>query len=181
MAAASFPSPASGSAAATVAAMALALLEMSCKVTMKKSGENLPISLNELGEIRQQCLYLATEDMITLTEVVRAAKSKADFPDRYENAVKKATEPLVAIVENCELILTLIEQLIDNSSKKVLGELAGSAYMAEAAAASAKLGIEINLGLLNDENYKEDVMINILGSYRKGTEAKDRILKNIKL
>lgn len=33
-----FPSPASGSAAATAAAMAAALLEMACKVTMKKSG-----------------------------------------------------------------------------------------------------------------------------------------------
>lgn len=172
----SFPGPASGSAAATVAAMAAALLEMSCRVTLQKGVETNPNSINIIEEIRRQCLDLATEDMMMLTEVIRAAKTKKELPDKYEMAMKNATDTLVSIVKNCEFILTQIEQLIPVCNKKVLGELMGSTYMAEAAATSAKLGVEANLPFLHDEYYKENVLAIICKNYRHCTEAKDRII-----
>jgi formiminotetrahydrofolate cyclodeaminase len=172
-----FPGPASGSAAAIAAAMAAALLEMSCKVSMKKDIGNIPTYLNEIEDIRKKCLNLATKDMKSLTEVIRTAKSKAEFPDEFENAMKNATDPLVGIVKNSESILILIEKIIGNSSKKVMGELAGSTNLAEAAAASAKRGVEVNLRMLRDEQYKENILTTIGESYKKSSETKDRILK----
>jgi formiminotetrahydrofolate cyclodeaminase len=175
LAAPDFPGPASGSAAATVAAMSAALLEMSCKVTMRKGGENIPISLKHIEDVRYQCLVLATEDMKTLTEVVKAAKSKAEFPDEYEEAMKNATNTLVSVVKNCEMILTGVEQFIHLSNKRVLGELAGSANMAETAAASAKYGVKVNLSLLQDEFYKEKVWAIVRESFQNSSEMKQRI------
>ena len=71
----SYPALLSGSAAATIIAMAAALLEMSYKVTMRHGEENIPISLDKIEEIRHQCLELATEDMVVLTKVIRAVKT----------------------------------------------------------------------------------------------------------
>lgn len=178
LAAPDFPGPASGSAA-TVAAMAAALLEMSCKVTIRKGGENIPISLKHIEDVRNQCLALATEDMKTLAEVVKAAKSKADFPDEYEKAMKNATNTLVSVVKNCEMILTGVEQFFHLSNKRVLGELAGSANMAEAAAVSAKHGVKVNLSLIHDEFYKEKVWAIVCESYQNSTEMKQRMERMI--
>jgi len=178
LAAPNFPGPASGSAAATVAAMAAALLEMSCQVTMNKDEQqrNLPKFLKTIEVIRKNCLYLATEDMKAYAEVVRATKSKKEFPDEYEVAMKNATEPLVSIVKNCDSILVRIEQVVSTCYIKVLGDLGGSAYMAEAAAAAAKQGVEVNLKLLYDKSYKKNVLNSVRESYRHCSETKDRIV-----
>ena len=172
----SFPGPASGSAAATVAATAAALLEMSYKATLKKTEGNIPIDLNEIEKIRHHCLALATEDMEVLAEVVQAAKSRKENPKKYQDALKNATDTLVYIVNNCEFILLQIERLIPICNKRVVAELVGSTHMAEAALASAKLGIEANLPLLQDENYKKRVQNMIENSYRNSNEMKERIM-----
>lgn len=171
-----FPGPASGSAASTVAAMAAALLEMSCKVTMKKVEGNIPIALKEIEEIRHHCLALATEDIMVLAEVVQAAKSRKEEPKKYESAMRNATDPLVSLVKNCEFILRQIERLIPICNKRAVAELIGSTYMTEAALASAKLGVEVNLHLLHDENYKEIVQDIIKTSYSNCIEMKERIM-----
>jgi formiminotetrahydrofolate cyclodeaminase len=179
LAAPDFPGPASGSAAATVAAMAAALLEMSCKVTIKKGGKNIPISLKQIEDVRNQCLALATEDMKKLSRIVKAAKSKTDFPDEYEEVMKGATNTLVSIIKSCEIILTGVEQFFLLSNKRVLGELAASANMAETAAASAKHGVKENLSLIQDELYKEKVWAIVRESYQNSTEMKQRIERMI--
>lgn len=181
MAEPSFPGPAAGSAAATTAAMAAALLEMACEVTMKKDEQkrNLAKTLKDIQDIRKHCLALATEDMKAYAEVVKATKSKKEFPEEYEVAMQKATDPLVAIVKNCNLILTEIEQVAKVCFVKVLGDLTGSAYMAEAAAAAAKGGVEVNLHLLHDEQYKENVLKVVGESYRNCYETKGRIIATI--
>lgn len=175
----SFPGPASGSAAATVVAMAATLLEKSYKITQKKGGGNIPIDLNEIEEIRHQCLALATEDMKVLAEVVRTAKCRKELPEKYEYAMKNATNTLVSMVSNCEFILRQIEQLLPICNKRVIAELIGGTYMAEAALASAKLGVEVNLHLLQDEDYKENIQNTIMEIYTNSLEMKERIMNMI--
>ncbi|MBB6446757.1 cyclodeaminase/cyclohydrolase family protein [Bacillus benzoevorans] len=174
-----FPSPASGSAIAMVAAIAAAILEMSCKATIKKGGEDLPISLHTIEETRHQCLSLATKDMEKLAEVLRLTKCKEDSPGKYEVAMKNATDTFVSLIAKCEIILTQTERFIHRSSKKVYGELANSAYMAEAAAVSAKLGVESNLLLLQDEIYKENTRTIIRERCRNCVETRKRIIEII--
>lgn len=152
----SFSGPASGSAAATIAGMSVALLEMSYKVTMKKSEVNLPIDIDKLVEVRHQCLTLATEDMEVLDSIIKAIKTKKEFPEIYETAVKNATETLICMIKNLEWIMKQIEQFIPICVKSVIPELIASAHMANAALESAKLGVEANLNLLQDVSYIEN-------------------------
>lgn len=178
MAETSFPGPSSGSAAGTAAAMAAALLEMSCEVTMKKDAQqsNLAEVLNEIKGIRKDCLFLASEDIKAYDVVVKATKAKKEFPDQYDTAMKAATDTLVSIVKNSETILKRIDQVIKTCFIKVWGDLAGGTCMAEAAAAAAKQGVDINLRLLHDEAYKEKVQNMVNMSYKNCLEAKNRIL-----
>lgn len=175
-----FPGPAVGSAAATAAAMAAALLEMSYEITIKKDEEqqeNLRKCKKEIKDIRQQCLFLATEDMKAYAEVIKVTRKKEDYPYEYETAMKKATDTLIGVIQNCEPILTGIKQFVPSCYVKVLGDLAGSAYLAEAAAGIAKEGIEVNLKGISDEVYKKEVSKLAHDSCKMISEIKDKILQ----
>lgn len=158
----SFPSPAAGSAAATMVGMAASLLEMSYKVTMKNSTEQLSIDLEQVERVRYECLELATKDMGTLEGIIQAGKVKEELPDQYEAAVKAATDTLIAIVKNSRWIIKQIEQLTPVCDKKVYAELIGSKEIAEAAQSIAKLGVKANVVLLKDKIYKENIFNQIL-------------------
>lgn len=174
-----FPGPAVGSAAATTAAMAAALVEMSYAITLKKDMkqlENLEAFIKELTDIRRLCLAIATEDVLAYGEVVKAAKLKKESPTEFERAMKRATDTLVAIVKNCESILTNIEQVVQTCYEKVLGDLAGSAFLAEAAANTARAGVEVNLQQISDQNYKKGVTASVQKSYKKCLAIKEKII-----
>lgn len=158
--------------------MAAALLEMSCAATVKKDVQkrSLTDTMKAMEAVRKHCLFLATEDMRAYAEVVRAAKSKKEFPDLYEAVMKSATDTLVSIVKNCESILKQTEEVVGHCYAKVLGDIAGSAYMAEAAAGASKQGVEVNLRLLRDEHYKNEVLGIVRESCQNCSEAKNRIL-----
>lgn len=153
----SFPSPASGSAAATIAGMAAGLLEMSCKVTMKKNEKSIPVNIDEIEKVRHQFLALATEDIEVLNSIIQARKTKEKFPDQYESALKNATDTLLFMIKSIKWIKQQIELLIPVCAKSVSPELIGSGHMAEAALKSAKLGVEANLKLSKDVRYKDDI------------------------
>jgi formiminotetrahydrofolate cyclodeaminase len=176
-----FPRPLSGSAMAMTAAMAAALLEMGYRVTMKRDETKsyLVESLKNIEAVRRHCLYIANEDMNAFPEVMKAAKSKKEFPEEYETAVKNATETLAAIVKDCSIILTQLEQFAGVCHKPVLGDLAGSAYMAEAAGTAAKRVVEINLRMVRDEEYKRNTVDSVNENYKNILEAKDRIIAAI--
>ena len=177
-----FPGPASGSVSATTAAMAASLLEMGIKITMRKDEKqcSLAKNLDYIENIRAQCISLATEDIEAYQEVIKASKSRKTHPEEFEVAMKNATETLVAIVRYSNIIITELEHLINTSYIKVLGgDLGGSAYMAEAAAAAAKLGVEINLRLIQDESYKTKKLKSINENYENCVETKERILSMI--
>lgn len=173
-----FPGPAAGSAAAASAAMAAALLEMACLVTMNKDElkRDLQNYIKESKIIRQNCLSLATEDMVAYAEVVKAIKLKREFPVEYEAAMKNATDTLVSLIKECNSILTLIAQMVNTCYKSALGELYTGAYLAAAAAAAAQKATEVNLKLLNDESYKKEVLNFILETCKTISETKERII-----
>src|SRR5699024_12087176 len=64
-----FPGPASGSAAATTAGMAAALLEMNYHVTKKKFNKDMPIDEADIKRVRHHCLEHATKYMISIDDI----------------------------------------------------------------------------------------------------------------
>lgn len=152
-----FPGPASGSAAATTAGMAAALLEMSYHVTKKKFTKAMPIDEADIKRLRHHCLELATKDMEALEELIQVMKSKERDAHEYERALQYATDPLVSIVSESRLILNYAEKLLPICDKRALPELTGCQAFSKAAITAAKVGIESNLHLLQDDIYKKEV------------------------
>ena len=181
MAVCDFPGPAAGSAAATTAAMAAALLEMSCDGSLRKSGDNplLKESIKMGKMIRKRCQELADVDMEAYGEVIKAAKNKGDDPKAYELAMKQATEPFVEILRSCHDLLNQIEKIVDTSFAKVLGDLVGGTYLAEAAAAASKSGVEVNVMLIKDEAFKASILPEARRLYENSHAAKERILRAV--
>lgn len=177
----SFPSPASGSAAAATAGMAAALLEKSAIVTMKKGDKTLPIDLIEIEKTRQKCAALATEDVEALTKVIRAAKLRKKDPEQYEQAMQEATEPLILIAKQCVFILENIQRIVPDCSKKIFAELIGAALMAEAAGQAVILGAEMNVRLLKDDEYKEAAQYALATLKKACREMKESIMETANL
>jgi len=181
MAVCDFPGPAAGSAAATAAAMAAALLEMSCDGSLRKNGENplLAESIVMGAEIRHACLVLADMDMTAYGQVIAAAKNKANNWDAYETAMKGATEPFIQILRHCHSLLDQIEKVIKGSFSRVLGDLVGGAYLAEAAAVASKSGIDVNLMLIRDEDYQSRYQSEAVALYQACSDLKAEILAQV--
>ncbi|WP_414732941.1 DUF924 family protein [Acetobacterium carbinolicum] len=176
-----FPGPAAGSAAATAAAMAAALLEMSCDGSLRKSGDNplLAESIAIGAELHQACLMLADVDMMAYGQVIAAAKNKAGDREAYETAMKGATEPFIQILRHCHSLLDQIEKVIKGSFSRVLGDLVGGAYLAEAAAAASKSGIDVNLRLIHDEAFQNRYQTEANALYRACASLKTEILDQV--
>ncbi|MBP8031541.1 MAG: cyclodeaminase/cyclohydrolase family protein, partial [Acetobacterium sp.] len=176
-----FPGPAAGSAAATAAAMAAALLEMSCDGSLRKNGEN-PLLAESIAigtAVRQACLILADTDMTAYGQVIVAAKNKATDWEAYETAMKGATEPFIQILRHCHRLLVQIEKVIKGSFSRVLGDLVGGAYLAEAAAVASKSGIDVNLMLIHDAEFKTRYQTEAQTLYQACTEIKAAILAQV--
>ncbi|MDD3306603.1 MAG: DUF924 family protein [Acetobacterium sp.] len=176
-----FPGPAAGSAAATAVAMAAALLEMSCDGSLRKNGANplLTESIALGAEIRKAGLILADTDMTAYGQVIVAAKNKANDREAYEAAMKDATEPFIEILRHCHSLLDQIEKVIKGSFSRVLGDLVGGAYLAEAAAVASKSGIEVNLMLISDEDYKTRYQTEAVTLYQACADRKAKILAQV--
>ena len=176
-----FPGPAAGSAAATAVAMAAALLEMSCDGSLRKNGTNplLAESIAMGAEIRTASLLLADADMQAYGRVIMAAKNKATDREAYETAMKDAIEPFFQILRHCHSLLEQIEKVIKGSFSRVLGDLVGGAYLAEAAAAAAQSGIAVNLMLIRDEAYQIQYQTEAVALYQACAGLKAEILSQV--
>nr|WP_269747921.1 cyclodeaminase/cyclohydrolase family protein [Alkalibacter mobilis] len=150
-----FPGPASGSASAASAAMAAALFEMSWKASINKndilgSKSNL---IDEMAIIREKLISLATEDMEAYGKFIKGVRVKKTDPASYEKALIEGTEPLVGIFRNALLILDIVNNTVQDSFVKVLGDLAGSSILAHGAIMAAEKGARINLKMIKNSDY----------------------------
>ena len=177
----SFPGPASGSACATAVAMASALVEMSCKASIKKDPQNQMLidATEKMKKLKAHCLYLADDDMRAFGEVIKGTRKKKEFPDQYEDLLQKATDPLVAILEGCELILVEIQGIQKESYVKVLGDLAGAVYLSEGAAIAVKKAIEVNLTYLSDTAYIKRVRETVERLYDNCSKIKNNVINEM--
>ncbi len=132
-----------------------------------------------MKELKAHCLDLADDDMNAFGEVIKGTRKKKESPDQYEAILQKATDPLVAILESCEVILMEIEKVQKESYTKVLGDLAGAVYLSEGAATAVKKGIEVNLTYLSDIAYKERIRENIEKTYDNCSKLKNQVMNEM--
>lgn len=155
------PTPGGGAAGAVHAAQAAALIGMVARFT---TGKRFASHESEVAEIcqsadeqAQAALQLADADEAAFQQVIAAYRlpkgSEEEVTGRssaIQTALVAAASPPQRLVEVAASIVRLGERLAPFGNPNVLSDVAAAAEAARAAAATARVNIEINLTGLTD-------------------------------
>ncbi|WP_033354292.1 cyclodeaminase/cyclohydrolase family protein [Kitasatospora aureofaciens] len=163
------PAPGGGTSAALHAAQSAALL---CMVARYTTGERyadvqdaIARILAEAEELGDTALRLAEEDAAAFTAVTDAyslpkatAEQKAARSAAIAAALVGAAQPPVAVIAAVRRLVALGEELLPIGNRNVLTDVAAATEAARAAATTARVNVEINLGGIKDEQTRAELL-----------------------
>ena len=159
--AARVPAPGGGATAALHAAQAAALVAMvasySDSAKYADHAEEIATITSTADRLRQNALGLAEEDAAAFTAVTEAYRLPKGAPDEAAARSEAIATALVAaarvpavVVAVADQVLGLAEQLLPIGNRNVISDVAAAAEAARAAATTARVNVEINLGGIKD-------------------------------
>ncbi|NOZ05359.1 MAG: cyclodeaminase/cyclohydrolase family protein [Chloroflexi bacterium] len=170
--AAGVPSPAGGSAAALAGAMAAALAEMVCRVTLARrrasspagvapeSDGDLPDALRAATRMRHELLQLATDDATAYESVVAAYRLPHNTPaergtraQAIQEAMQRATQTPLDMAKRAGALGTLFGFLAEQGVPPVAADITVGTLLAGAALRGAARIVEVNLRAIEDETF----------------------------
>jgi methenyltetrahydrofolate cyclohydrolase len=151
------PAPGGGASAALHAAQAAALVAMVARYSdgprFAEHADLVQKVRDTADRLRDDALALAEDDVAAFTAVTEAYRlpngddgEKAERSAAIEAATLGAARPPEALVRLVSRILDLAEDLLPVSNRNVVSDVAAAAEAARAAATTARVNIEINLG-----------------------------------
>ncbi|WP_035792444.1 cyclodeaminase/cyclohydrolase family protein [Kitasatospora mediocidica] len=163
------PAPGGGASAALHAAQSAALLSM---VARYSTGERyaevedaITRILAEAEELGATALRLAEEDAAAFTAVTDAYKlpkatdeEKAARSAAIARALVGAAQPPAATIAAARRLVELGEELAPIGNRNVLTDVAAATEAARAAATTARVNVEINLGGIKDEAVRAELL-----------------------
>ena len=159
--AARVPAPGGGATAALHAAQAAALVAMVARYSDSAKyadhAEEIATITSTADRLRQHALGLAEEDAAAFTAVTEAYRLPKGTPDEAAARSEAIATSLVAaarvpavVVAVADQVLGLAEQLLPIGNRNVVSDVAAAAEAARAAATTARVNVEINLGGIKD-------------------------------
>jgi formiminotetrahydrofolate cyclodeaminase len=156
------PTPGGGSASAVVASLAAALAEMVCNLTIggktpPSDVDSLTSAAGEAGKLRLRLLDLATADEAAFGGFMHASTMSKTTDDEkatrraaLDRALINAADVPLAIAGATVDVLSLLSTVAERGTRHALSDASTAALLAEAAARSALLNVDINAGLMRD-------------------------------
>jgi methenyltetrahydrofolate cyclohydrolase len=162
------PAPGGGASAALHAAQAAALLGMVARYsTGEKYAEHRQVIeriIIETDELRATALRLAEEDAAAFTAVTDAYKlprdteeAKAARSAAIAEALIGAGRPPAEVIAVALAAVGLAEELLPIGNRNVITDVAAATEAARAAATTARVNVEINLGGIKDEKARAEL------------------------
>jgi formiminotetrahydrofolate cyclodeaminase len=159
--AARVPAPGGGATAALHAAQAAALVAMVARYSDSAKyadhAEEIATITSTADRLRENALGLAEEDAAAFTAVTEAYRLPKGTPDEAAARSEAIATALVAaarvpavVVAVADQVLGLAEQLLPIGNRNVVSDVAAAAEAARAAATTARVNVEINLGGISD-------------------------------
>ncbi len=179
------PVPDSGSVAAYVGALAAALGEMVCNLTIsqkRSSGEEARGVLDQLGQLSADLRRAVSEeaesreqvlDAIALprdTEAERLARTMA-----LEQATKNAVAGPLRIAQSTMEVLELLSELTEIANPSAFADLATGAQLAMTAMRGAAYNVLANLLTINDDDFNRRQRSEITDLITRGQEKTDEM------
>lgn len=155
------PAPGGGASAALHAAQAAALLGMVARYSTgeKYAADRATVEriITETDELRAAALQLAQDDAVAFTAVTDAYRlPRADDEQKAARSAAIATalvgagRPPAEVIVVADVAVTLAEELLPIGNRNVITDVAAAAEAARAAATTARVNVEINLGGIKD-------------------------------
>jgi formiminotetrahydrofolate cyclodeaminase len=159
------PTPGGGSASALAGAMAAAMVEMACNLTVGREKfrdveEQLKVVLERAHTLREQMLAAVDEDTEAYNGVSAAYKlprstddEKAERIAAIQAALKQATEIPLRVAQAAMETSQLAMIAIQKSNPNVASDARVARLLADAAREGAIANVEINLGSITDNDF----------------------------
>ncbi|WP_067184143.1 cyclodeaminase/cyclohydrolase family protein [Microtetraspora niveoalba] len=168
------PAPGGGAVAALHAAQAAALLGMVARYTTgdKYAGHRQAVErvIAETDDLRTTALRLAEEDAAAFTAVTDAYKLPRDTGEAKDarsaaiaRALLEAAGPPAEVIGVAHTIVDLAEDLLPIGNRNVVTDIAAATEAARAAATTARVNVEINLGGIKDEAARTRLAATVAG------------------
>jgi methenyltetrahydrofolate cyclohydrolase len=162
------PAPGGGAAAALHAAQGAALLAMVARYTTGQKyadhAERVSAITAEADRLRGRALELAQEDARAFTAVTDAYKLPRAEPEQkaarsraIADALAGAARPPAEVIAVAARLVELAELLLPFGNPNVLTDVAAATEAARAAATTARVNVEINLGGIKDEALRAEL------------------------
>jgi formiminotetrahydrofolate cyclodeaminase len=162
------PAPGGGAAAALHAAQGAALLAMVARYTTGEKyaahAEQVTAITAAADELRLRAMALAEEDARAFTAVTDAYKlPRADTEQKsarsraIADALAGAARPPADVIAVATQVVELAERLLPFGNPNVVTDVAAATEAARAAATTARVNVEINLGGVKDEAVRAEL------------------------
>jgi methenyltetrahydrofolate cyclohydrolase len=161
------PTPGGGSASALAGAMAAAMVEMACNLTVgrekfREAEEELQVVLARAKELREQMLAAVDEDTNAYDAVSQAYKlpkgtdaEKSERTAAIQAALKQASEVPFRVAQAAAETTQLAVIAIEKANPNVASDARVARLLADAARDGAVANVEINLSSITDSDYAE--------------------------
>lgn len=152
------PAPGGGGSAAMTGALGIALCSMAGHFTVGKKKyaayeADLQRMLEECDTLRSRLLFLIDADAQGFEPLSRAYALPKDAPDRdavMKDATISACQAPMEVISCCGRALTLLEEMLEKSSRLLITDVGCGALLCKAAMESAALNVFINTASLTD-------------------------------
>jgi formiminotetrahydrofolate cyclodeaminase len=154
------PTPGGGAVAGLLAALSTSLGQMVLAYTKgkKKYSEHETLHndcISFLQKASEEALLLGNSDAEAYEELNALWKLDADDPKRiskWDGALKQAIHVPLRTMELSERVLVTLQTLVGKTNAMLVSDLLIAAILAEAAARSARLNVEINLNQMDESD-----------------------------
>ena len=161
------PTPGGGSASALAGAMAAAMVEMACNLTVGREKfrdveADLTVVLGRATELRLALLEAVDQDTDAYAQVSQAYKlprstdaEKAERTAAIQQALQYATEVPLNVARAAHETYQLATIAIEKSNPNVASDAKVAQLLADAARDGALANVNINLGSITDAGFVE--------------------------
>lgn len=163
------PTPGGGSASALAGAMAAAMVEMACNLTVGREKfrdveEELRVVLERAGVLREEMLAAVDEDTAAYNDVSQSFKlpksTEAEKSERtvaIQAALKRATEVPLRVARAALETSQLAAIAVQKSNPNVASDARVARLLADAAREGAVANVEINLSSITDGDFVDHI------------------------
>lgn len=184
--ASSQPTPGGGSAAALGGALGAGLVSMVCNFTVGREKyadveEEMQGVLRRAEELRGELEQAVEDDVAAYGGYGAASKLPRETDEEkrardaaLDAALRDSTLVPLGVAERCAELLELALRAAELGNRFLISDAAVGAELAAAAKASAELNVRLNLGGIDDEDFRRGVEERLAGVAGRGRALVDR-------